>query len=222
MERLLLGDAEAMRHYLRVANLGVGLRWMAEGESGQWAADGKSEVRNPKAEIFDPQSPIPDPVSSIPPIILDLSPPLSLSPLLVGGFLFSYTMSALIVGIALLIGWTWRSPHRQQVAGKPRRREVSGERDACAGGAVGRPDHRHGRLPVGRSRHGHGGPGDRVPLGRKYALASGYMEITYDTGAKVILQGPATYEVESAHGGFLSLGKLTARVEKNDERQSDE
>ena len=32
---------------------------------------------------------------------------------------------------------------------------------------------------------------DSVPLGRKYALASGFMEITYDTGAKVILQGPA-------------------------------
>ena len=40
------------------------------------------------------------------------------------------------------------------------------------------------------------------------------MEITYDSGAKVILQGPCTYEVESARGGFLSLGKLTARVEK--------
>ena len=39
------------------------------------------------------------------------------------------------------------------------------------------------------------------------------MEITYDTGAKVILQGPVTYEVESPAGGFLSVGKLTARVE---------
>ena len=39
------------------------------------------------------------------------------------------------------------------------------------------------------------------------------MEITYQTGAKVILQGPCTYEVDSARGGFLSLGKLTARVE---------
>ena len=42
------------------------------------------------------------------------------------------------------------------------------------------------------------------------------MEITYDTGAKVILQGPVTYEVES-QGGFLSVGKLTARVEKKTE-----
>jgi len=53
-----------------------------------------------------------------------------------------------------------------------------------------------------------------VFLGDKYTLASGLLEITYDTGAKVILQGPCTYEVESKTGGFLSVGKLTARLEK--------
>ncbi len=53
-----------------------------------------------------------------------------------------------------------------------------------------------------------------VPLGRKYILSSGLLEITYDSGAKVILQGPCTYEVESTAGGYLALGKLTARVEE--------
>jgi hypothetical protein len=53
-----------------------------------------------------------------------------------------------------------------------------------------------------------------VSLGDKFVLTSGLMEITYDSGAKVILQGPVTYEVESAAGGYLVLGKLTARVEK--------
>ena len=42
------------------------------------------------------------------------------------------------------------------------------------------------------------------------------MEITYHTGAKVILQGPVTYEVES-NGGYLSLGKLTGKLEKRGE-----
>ena len=42
------------------------------------------------------------------------------------------------------------------------------------------------------------------------------MEITYDSGAKVILQGPATYEVNS-NGGFLSIGKLTGKLEKKGE-----
>jgi hypothetical protein len=59
--------------------------------------------------------------------------------------------------------------------------------------------------------------GAYVPMNRRYALASGLMEITYDTGAKVILQGPVTYEVESAAGGYLSIGKLTARLEQRSE-----
>ena len=41
------------------------------------------------------------------------------------------------------------------------------------------------------------------------------MEITYDTGARVILQGPVTYEVESLAGGYLSVGKLTGKVEND-------
>ena len=55
--------------------------------------------------------------------------------------------------------------------------------------------------------------GSRVSLGQKCQLASGLMEITYDTGAKVILQGPVTYEVE-ANGGYLAVGKLTGKLEK--------
>jgi hypothetical protein len=56
-----------------------------------------------------------------------------------------------------------------------------------------------------------------VSLGDHFALSSGLLEITYNTGAKVILQGPVNYEVES-NGGFLSLGKLTGKLEKgNDE-----
>jgi hypothetical protein len=54
--------------------------------------------------------------------------------------------------------------------------------------------------------------GASVPLGRKYALASGLMEITYDTGAKVILQGPVTYKVESTNGGFMAVGRLAGKV----------
>jgi hypothetical protein len=52
-----------------------------------------------------------------------------------------------------------------------------------------------------------------VRLGDTLALRSGLLEITYDTGAKVILQGPVTYEIESATGGYLAVGKLTAKME---------
>ena len=52
-----------------------------------------------------------------------------------------------------------------------------------------------------------------VPLGRKYELTSGLVKISYDTGAEVILQGPVKYQVESASGGYLAVGKLTGKVE---------
>ena len=53
-----------------------------------------------------------------------------------------------------------------------------------------------------------------VVQGQEFSLAAGLVEITYCTGAKVILQGPVTYQVESKDGGYLSVGKLTARLEK--------
>jgi len=54
-----------------------------------------------------------------------------------------------------------------------------------------------------------------LALGDKITLSSGLLEITYDTGATVILQGPVKYEIDSTDGGFLSVGKLTARLEKS-------
>jgi hypothetical protein len=60
-------------------------------------------------------------------------------------------------------------------------------------------------------------PQSLVRLGDRLAMKSGLLEITYDTGARVILQGPVAYDVESLAGGYLSLGKLTARLEKKSE-----
>ncbi|MBN1394412.1 MAG: hypothetical protein JW959_05275 [Pirellulales bacterium] len=54
--------------------------------------------------------------------------------------------------------------------------------------------------------------GSSVSLGRDYALASGLMEISYEGGARVILEGPCAYTVESSAGGFLAIGKLTANI----------
>lgn len=53
----------------------------------------------------------------------------------------------------------------------------------------------------------------RVVAGERVALISGLIEITYDTGARVVLHGPVRYEVESSNGGFLSMGELAGRVE---------
>ncbi len=60
------------------------------------------------------------------------------------------------------------------------------------------------------------GAGDPVPLGRKYPITAGLLEITYDSGAKVIVQGPAIYSASSYNGGGLYFGKLTASAGKLD------
>ncbi len=49
-------------------------------------------------------------------------------------------------------------------------------------------------------------------VGRKFAITSGFLGITYASGAKLLLAGPAVYEVESATGGFLSLGTLGVTI----------
>ena len=54
-----------------------------------------------------------------------------------------------------------------------------------------------------------------VHLNDCLALRSGLLEITYDTGAKVVLQGPVTYKVDSAAGGYLAVGKMTACLESS-------
>jgi hypothetical protein len=53
---------------------------------------------------------------------------------------------------------------------------------------------------------------DRAVVGQRFKLASGFLELTYDTGAKVILQGPAAYEIDSNNSGFISSGKLTGQI----------
>jgi hypothetical protein len=53
-----------------------------------------------------------------------------------------------------------------------------------------------------------------VPLGRTICLLRGVMEITYYTGAKVVLRSPCEYRVISANSGFLLRGNVTVLVEK--------
>jgi hypothetical protein len=56
-------------------------------------------------------------------------------------------------------------------------------------------------------------PQSLVALGDKFILASGLLEIAYDTGANVVLEGPCTFNVET-NGGFLAVGRLTGKLDK--------
>jgi hypothetical protein len=53
--------------------------------------------------------------------------------------------------------------------------------------------------------------------GRVIELQAGLLEVTFTTGAKVLLQGPAKFETD-VNGGLLTLGKLTGIFEKKARR----
>lgn len=132
----------------------------------------------------------------------------------IGGVLFSYLTAALLLGAALTIAWAWRLPNAAQYAGPsvPHASPLSPSSDMqFVGQVTGMVDCQWADATTAALDRSH------IPLGRKYALASGLMEITYYSGAKVVLQGPCTYEVDAAAGGYLSVGKLVARVNKNAE-----
>ncbi len=168
-------------------------------EGGRW-----------KAEEANPPFPVPLPPS------VSLSAFLPTTPL--GNVAFSYGMSTLLVGIGLFIFslMSASSPHDAVVNNNP------SDSQNCTAPNVPTPTPEPEIVSVGRitgmvdckwEDTDYAPAHDRVVQGTKYMLASGLMEITYYTGAKVILQGPCTYVAESAAGGYLSLGKLTARVE---------
>ena len=54
--------------------------------------------------------------------------------------------------------------------------------------------------------------GTELAVGKQYELVNGLAEITFQSGAKVVLNGPARFTVGSPLGAKLNLGKLTAKV----------
>ncbi len=50
----------------------------------------------------------------------------------------------------------------------------------------------------------------------KIVLNSGLVVIEYDTGTRVVLEGPATYHVDGPNGGDLRRGRLVARIDTDE------
>ncbi|NLF09590.1 MAG: FecR domain-containing protein [Pirellulaceae bacterium] len=147
------------------------------------------------------------------------------SPDFVGGPVFSYMVATVFMCLLLFGFWLYKLPpdRGSSIASNEnsRRSTTSGEEsihDRPAPVVVGRitgiagakwSDEPNYIAPLGVG----------VALGRQYKLKSGLLEITYDSGAKVILEGPCSYEVDSAAGGYLALGKLVARVASDNSRR---
>ena len=211
---------------MQYANLYAGLRW------------DRGSRRDPHADNEPPH--VATPVSAPIQGFLGDTTPGTLS-LFAGSWALAYLIATVTLGLGLLIGSLTPVSDSIPIAHKPSLpAESPRQPDAAPVGLITgmvdcqfaegsrfrvqgsgrRGDGSELPSPAGRGAGGEGVAGSQSPiphpqslvhLGDTFALASGLMEITYDTGAKVILQGPVTYEVESKAGGFLSLGKLTRK-----------
>jgi hypothetical protein len=139
------------------------------------------------------------------------------------GWPVAYLIATVVLGLGLVIGAATHVSRPEQVV----QQNLPSHFGKGAGGeGVERPDSPHPSV-VGRitgtvdcrfaadSKPQAPRTKTVVSIGDKFNLVSGLLEITYDTGAKVILQGPVTYTVESPASGFLSVGRLTASVENS-------
>ncbi len=232
-ETLICENQDACDLYIRYLMATVDLRaWAAQEEaageegsgrvaSGQWPVASESSIASRNPEI--PKSQIPNLPSLAPNlqspacIVLDDSPypsPLASLPFYISHpFVFSNLFALLVIGLGALAAWFYQIDIPQQVAQTDRQNvslhnNAEAEKFEIVGRVTGMVDVKWADINTSTEH------GNNVPLGRKYALSFGLMEITYDTGAKVILQGPCTYKVDSRAGGYLAIGKLTARVEK--------
>ena len=130
------------------------------------------------------------------------------------GWPIAYLAATLIVGIGLTV-MAFVPMHSQRFANREERgiepQQAATARDEIVGRVTGMVDcvwvaGSEDKLPSPACESAAGREGGlnrsnalRFPirLGDRFDIRSGLLEITYETGAKVILQGPVTYDVES-------------------------
>ena len=59
----------------------------------------------------------------------------------------------------------------------------------------------------------------QLQAGQQLLLEKGMAQITYGNGAVVLLEGPASFRIDSPKSGFLARGKLMARADTEESRQ---
>ena len=128
----------------------------------------------------------------------------------VGSFLFSYMVASVVLCAMLLGAWAYKVTVRRPIS--------SSDVASSPATADDLPTPRFVGNITGMSDCRWTDPNDApfagtaVALGRRFSLSSGLLEITYNSGARVILAGPCSFEVDSETGGYLAIGKLTARI----------
>jgi hypothetical protein len=223
LQRLLTDDVAAQQFYVRYMDLYGALRRLEQKDERNVPTFSLGDAL-PSVEqhgdraAFDTELPV-----GLPLIVSDSSAPVSS---FASVAFLSYAIAAVVVGSWLLIASMWILPDRTDVAhALP---EPGGPRAISDPTCIARitamvdcvwegPDVRGQETKGSNHKSEIVSQKSAVRLGDRLALKSGLLEITYDTGAKLVLQGPVTYEVESPATGYLAIGKLTAKLEKKSE-----
>ena len=218
LESLLLADPEACTYYVDFLNLNAELQWLARSQE-----EGNATVDKLAAEQTS--------LRCLPFEACDGAWQAT-SGYFSSGWPVAYLVASVILGLGLLIGGLVHVSQPVEIVlpspDKRERAEGEGGQNQLVSSIVGRITGMVDCVWEGSGGRVQGAESDNqkseirnqksvVALGDRFALRSGLLEITYDTGAKVILQGPVTYQVDSVAGGYLSVGKLTARLEKKAE-----
>ena len=206
---LVGGDDESLRHYIRFmydsATLG---QWGSEDEmvAGESPVGAVERGGGPAVGSVSAAAVSGDSSGLAPPAFALRSYSLNS----VGGTVLSYVIVTLLLAVGVIAARLWEpAVGPQQLARKAGVRAApSVGEPAIVATITAAVDCRWAEPATATS------DGAAVPLGRRYALESGILEIRYASGTDVILEGPAVYEVDSDRGGLLSRGKLTARVER--------
>lgn len=209
LDRLVAGDPQARALYLEYLRDSIGLRYIVSTSEGNQA-----DIDLPPAESDDKNAAGPS-IDALPVASLPTLGSFGIWPGAVGyfssGWPAAYLIAIVVFGIGLAITSLVRVSHPGRVADETPS-IVSERRVDAVGRITGAVD-----CVWSDARSQAVNDGAVIP-GNRFTLRSGLLEITYDSGAKVILEGPCAYEIESNVGGFLSLGRLTARVESRASR----
>lgn len=216
----LIRDNESARWiYAQYMNLYAGLAWdrtLATEENPREAGDGFAASDGPFPRVLADDDPLFPAALLVQPVHAGrVSASQSSNFHSVGGWALSYVVATVVMGTMLLGAWAYKianHPHIVQDKTTP----AENIETQYVGRITGLNDcvwAKDSLVPM---------VGVSVPMGRKYELISGLVQINYTRGARVILEGPCEYTVDSDAGGYLAIGKLTARIEgrgKSEERR---
>jgi hypothetical protein len=225
LERLLCADAEARRHYVSFMHLSAKLcRWNSANTAQAGGLGLREEVTGGgQAGVGCPTVNDDFPVeitaagNAGPP---DPSPSVLLHGVsFVNSAILSYAAFGLIMGAVVLATWTWGGGGQSlRVANDaPRVTPAVTEPGPIVGRITAMSDCRWADSGAAAK------DGALIRAGRAYFVLSGSPEITFNTGAKVTLQGPACFEVSSADSGWLKSGSaiICVRNQAEGARQAD-